>query len=90
MHRNRLIILVAMDILLMAELVLAIHYGRQHMTEIAYAFMKVFVPAALVTVIGTRLALRRWAPEDVRDQYQPEGIVGPLGGGQSWKDQGEA
>ena len=52
MHRNRLIILVAMDILLMAELVLAIHYGRQHMTEIAYAFMKVFVPAALVTVVG--------------------------------------
>jgi hypothetical protein len=89
-NRKRVIILVTMDILLMAELVLAIHYGRQHLAEIAYAFIKVFAPLALVTVIGARLALRRWAPEDVRDQYQPVGIVGPLGGGRGWKDQGEA
>ncbi len=89
MNRKRMIILVTMDVLLMVELVLAIDYGRQHLDEIAYAFMKVFVPLAFLTVVAARLALKRWAPEDVRDQYQPVGIVGPLGGGRGWKDQGE-
>lgn len=88
MNWKRLFILVAMDAMLVAELVLAIHFARQDMAEIAYTFMKVFLPLALPTVIAARLALRRWAPEDVRDQYRPVGIVGPLG--QDWKDQGGA
>ncbi len=87
MSYKRFAILVTMDLLLVSELVLAIHFARQDMSEIAYTFMKVFLPLAFPTVIAARLALRRWVPEDVRDQYRPVGIVGPLG--QNWKDQGE-
>lgn len=88
MSKNRVLILVVMDLLLIAELLLAVHFARQDMSEIAYTFMKVFLPLAVPTVIAARIALHRWAPEDVRDEYRPVGIVGPLG--QNWKDQGGA
>jgi low temperature requirement protein LtrA len=85
---NRFAILAMMDVLLVAELLLAIHFARQDMAEIGYTFLKVFLPLAVPTVVTARIALRRWAPQDVRDQYRPVGIVGPLGG--NWKDRGGA
>ena len=86
MSRNRILILVVMDLLLIAELLVAVYFARQDMSEIAYTFTKIFVPLLVPTVIAARMALRRWAPEDVCDQYRPVGIIGPLG--QNWKDRG--
>ncbi|MFH1058471.1 MAG: hypothetical protein V1797_07310 [Pseudomonadota bacterium] len=88
MSKNRVVILVIMDLLLIGELLLAVYFARQDMSEIAFTFMKVFLPLAAPTVIAARVAMHRWAPDDVRDEYRPVGIIGPLG--QNWKDRGGA
>jgi len=75
---KRFLILATMDALLVLELLGAFWYASLDMTEVALTFTKVFLPLAILTVIGARFALRRWAPADVRDEYCPVGIVGPF------------
>jgi hypothetical protein len=80
MDKNRTIIIVIMDVLLLAEMVFGIWLAHGGDTEaIAWNFSKVFVPLAVATVVGARLAVRRWAPPLSGDIYCPVGIMGPRG-----------
>jgi len=80
----RLTILAIMDILLLTELTLGIWWSHFAPAEIAWRFSQVFVPAALITVLLARWALRRWAPERPAAPGErpcgPVGLFGALGG----------
>ncbi|MFH1034442.1 MAG: hypothetical protein V1806_08040 [Pseudomonadota bacterium] len=79
MDKSRAIIIVIMDIMLLAELVLAIWVAHDDPAAIAWNFSKVFVPLAVATVVGARMAVRRWAPPLSGEIYSPVGIMGPRG-----------
>lgn len=86
MNFRRAAILAVMDILLLAELCLAIWWGQREPAEIAWRFMQVFLPAAAATVLGTRWAFRRWAPkvkvsaeQAGRQPWRPVDLFGALG-----------
>jgi hypothetical protein len=79
MDKSRAIIIAIMDILLLAEMVLGIWLAHDDPTDIAWNFSKIFVPLALATVVGARLAVRRWAPPLSGEAYSPVGIMGPRG-----------
>lgn len=79
MDKSRAIIIVIMDVLLLAELVFAIWLSHDDPNAIAWTFSKAFVPLALATVVGARLAVRRWSPPLSGEIYRPMGIMGPRG-----------
>ncbi len=80
----KLAIVASMDILLLAELTLGIWWSHFQPAEIAWRFSQVFVPAALVTVLLARWALRRFAPECPATPGErlcrPVGLFGALEG----------
>jgi len=63
MDFKRGLILLIMDVLLLAELTVAIWWAHFAPEEISWRFMQVFLPAAGLTILGTKLAFRRWAPK---------------------------
>ena len=75
-----------MDVLLIAELTVAIWWAHFVPEEISWRFMQVFLPLAGITILGTRLAFRRWAPKrkapagapDTRP-WRPVNLFGALG-----------
>lgn len=79
MDKTRAVIIVIMDLLLLAEVVAGIWFAHDDPSAIAWNFSKVFVPLAVATVVGARLAVRRWAPPLSGEVYVPVGIMGPRG-----------
>ena len=63
MDFRRGFILLIMDVLLVAELTFAIWWAHFEPAAISWRFVQVFVPAAALTVLATRLAFKRWAPK---------------------------
>ena len=86
MDFRRGLILLVMDVLLIAELTVAIWWAHFVPEEISWRFMQVFLPLAGLTVIGTKLAFRRWAPKqkaaagsgEIRP-WRPVSLFGALG-----------
>lgn len=79
MDKSRAIIIIIMDVLLLAEMVFAIWLSHDDPVSVAWTFSMAFVPLALVTVVGARLAVRRWSPPLSGEIYRPVGIMGPRG-----------
>ncbi len=87
MNFRRFFILLIMDVLLVAELTVAIWWAHFEPAEISWRFIQVFVPAAALTVLATRLAFKRWAPkrkvtreEALANQpWRPVNLFGALG-----------
>ncbi|MCB2227062.1 MAG: hypothetical protein KQH53_10330 [Desulfarculaceae bacterium] len=86
MDFRRGLILLMMDVLLLAELTVAIWYAHFDRAEISWRFLQVFLPTAIPTIIGTRIALKRWAPkqkvspeEAARQPWRPVNLFGALG-----------
>lgn len=79
MDKSRTIIIIIMDVLLLAEMIFAIWLSHDDTVSMAWTFSMAFVPPALVTVVGARLAVRRWAPPLSGELYRPVGIMGPRG-----------
>ncbi|MBC7357202.1 MAG: hypothetical protein H5U10_01560 [Desulfacinum sp.] len=52
-------IVIAMDLLLLAELCLCMYWGAARGEMMAAFFIRSFLPMALVTVIGARFCIRR-------------------------------
>lgn len=75
MNFTRALILAVMDLLLLSEMTFGIWYAHLDMSEVSWRFVQVFCPAALVTVLATRWAMKRWAPKTVVDD--PEAARGP-------------
>jgi len=76
MDLRRAGILIVMDVLLLAELVFAIWLSHFDRASIAYTFMLAFLPAAVPTVIGARMALKRLGRIQAREgkeayKYRP-------------------
>lgn len=85
MDFRRAAILVVMDVLLLGELTFAIWWSHFEPAAITMRFTQVFLPAALLTILMTRLAFWRWAPkiqasaEEVACQpWRPVGLFGAL------------
>jgi len=59
-----------MNILLLAELTLAMYHGQQDPENLTAIFLRTFIPAAGLTLVAARLLLRRLqpAPPDARDK----------------------
>ena len=53
------IVVVMMDILLLAELTGCIYFGHQHQDDMTGIFLRSFIPLALVTVIVSRILIRK-------------------------------
>ncbi len=79
MHWRRFGIMAAMDVLLLAELTFGIWLAHDDPSTIAWTFSRAFVPMALATVIGARVALKRLCPPELAEHYRPVGIFGPRG-----------
>jgi hypothetical protein len=78
MDPRKFMILGIMDVLLLVELVLGIWAGAQEMSTVASTFCMVFLPPAVLTVMGARWALKRFASPIDWDDFKPVGITGPL------------
>jgi hypothetical protein len=63
MDFRRAVILIVMDVLLLTELTLAIWWAHFEPEAISLRFMQVFLPPFVLTIVGTKLALWRWAPK---------------------------
>jgi hypothetical protein len=50
------------------------------MSTVTSTFCMYFVPMCAATVVGARLALRRFAPPIASEEFAPVGIVGPFKG----------
>ncbi len=50
---------VAMNLLLLAELTLAIYLGQQDPENLTAIFLRTFIPLAIVTVAAARFSMRR-------------------------------
>ncbi|MCF8034902.1 MAG: hypothetical protein K9K66_17105 [Desulfarculaceae bacterium] len=86
MDYRRGLILLIMDVLLLAELTVAIWWAHFEPAEISWRFMQVFLPPAVLTVVGTRIALKRWAPKKkvsheaaANQPWRPVNLFGALG-----------
>ncbi|MBI4800803.1 MAG: hypothetical protein HY794_19110 [Desulfarculus sp.] len=79
MDKSRTIIIIIMDVLLLAEMIFAIWLSHDDTVSMAWTFSMAFVPPALATVVGARLAVKRWSPPLSGELYRPVGIMGPRG-----------
>jgi hypothetical protein len=52
-------VVVAMNLLLLAELTLSMYWGQQDPENLSAIFLRTFVPLAAMTVVAGRLLLRR-------------------------------
>jgi len=57
--KQKLVVLV-MDLMLLAELGYSIHLGVTTGGDVTLVFLKNFVPAVILTVVGSRWLIRRW------------------------------
>ena len=81
MDYKRALILVVADIVVLAELCVAIWWGHLVPEEITWRFVQVFLPVVLITLWLTRLAFKRWAPKSCSSEpspYRRVGLFGPL------------
>jgi hypothetical protein len=85
MDFRRAVILIVMDVLLLTELTLAIWWAHFEPEAVTLRFMQVFLLPFVLTIVGTRLALWRWAPkvtvsveEAGRQPWGPVSLFGAL------------
>lgn len=71
MNGRQKLVVVAMDLLLIAELGFSIHRGAASGGDLTVVFLKSFIPAALLTVVGARLLIRRFQTASVAPGSQP-------------------
>lgn len=65
------LVVVAQDVLLLAELALAIYLGHRDPEQLSGIFLRTFIPLAVVTVFASRRVIRRLA--DVPPPSAPTG-----------------
>ncbi|MFZ1984988.1 MAG: hypothetical protein WAU91_11285 [Desulfatitalea sp.] len=53
-------VVLAMNLLLLAELTLSMYWGQQDPENMSVIFLKTFVPSVVVTLVATRLLMRRF------------------------------
>lgn len=59
LNRKQRWVVVGMNLLLLAELTLAMYWGQQDPENLAAVFLRTFIPSAALTLVAARLALRR-------------------------------
>jgi len=60
LSRKQMMVVIAMDLLLLAEVTLCVYWGQQDPENLSVIFLKTFVPSAVVTLVATRLLMRRF------------------------------
>jgi len=55
------LVVVTQDVLLLAELALAIYLGSRNPDDLSGIFLRTFIPLATATVFASRMAIRRLA-----------------------------
>ena len=53
------VVVIIMDVLLLAELTGCIYFGHQYQDDMTGFFLRSFIPLALVTVIASRITIRK-------------------------------
>ena len=53
-------VVVAMNLLLLAELTLGMYWGQQDPENLSAIFLRTFIPSAAMTIVAARLMLRRF------------------------------
>ena len=61
MNLKQKMVVVLMDVLLLAELAVAIYLGVRDPDNLTVIFLKTYVPTAAVTVVAARICIRRLA-----------------------------
>jgi uncharacterized membrane protein YhaH (DUF805 family) len=59
LNRRQRWVVVAMNLLLLAELTLGMYWGQQDPENMSAVFLRIFVPSAAMTIVAARLMLRR-------------------------------
>jgi hypothetical protein len=59
MNTKQRIVIIAMDLLLLAELAIAIYLGHRQPDNLTLVFLRTYIPAMLVTVILARICFVR-------------------------------
>ena len=60
MNGKQRLVIIIMDILLLVELAVAIYLGQRNPDEVAFIFLRTYLPAMLVTVILARICVKRF------------------------------
>ena len=79
MDHKRALILVVADMVVLAELCVAIWWAHLVPEEISWRFVQVFLPGVLITVWLTHRAFERWAPKQRVSGSSPYRRVGLFG-----------
>ena len=67
---QRLVVII-MDVLLLAELCLCMYLSSRTPDDMVPVFLKTYLPAALVTLVGARFLIRRLgSPEPVQTTHE--------------------
>lgn len=71
------IVVIAMDVLLLAELTFSIYLGHQDPEYMAAIFLKVFIPMLIATVVVARILIKRFHRDKlhVGDEQTGQGHV---------------
>lgn len=56
--KQRLVVVV-MDVLLLTELTVCIYFAHQYQDDMTGIFLRSFIPAALITVVVSRILMRK-------------------------------
>jgi len=65
MNFKQRIVLIAMDILILMELMLSIYLGYHNQENITVVFLKTYIPAVIVTIIIGRMFIKRLRSKEV-------------------------
>jgi hypothetical protein len=65
-------VVVIMDLLLVAELTYCIYAGHHNPDDMTAFFLRTFVPAAVATVVGARILMRRLHSENPQEPARNE------------------
>jgi hypothetical protein len=71
LNRKQTLVVVLMDLALLTALCMAVYLGQTGGDDITFVFLKMFVPAVLVTVAAARYAIRRFADPESGPEGDP-------------------
>ena len=72
MNIRQKMVVVIIDILILAQLTYAVYTAQQSPSEVAFVFLKNFIPMVIVTLIAGKMALKRLGPRHVTGSEFPK------------------
>ena len=74
MNTKQKIVVVIMDVLIFVELVYSIMQGKSNPEYMTPIFFQYFIPLIIITLIATKILLKRFRTIEINSETNPEAI----------------